>query len=610
MLQKLFKLAHFIPPDQYQRDPLNLTKNYQGKHILFMCFDFHEGQWIYRETQLEEYDDSKLHSYLFRAVSGRGSSDFPTLDIFKPDELISDHHVDFERSTQGKKLLNILKKNAPILDALIHELQTNHQIGLHLAETIENLIHSGVKRFALSFKLDGDYLGSSKYYSKKIDEMNVNLYNEAFATYKNKRYEGTSGQPCALTKAPASKVWGYASPFAFYACKTEYGGISGGFDPTQAWKNFPVSPEASLQLERAAEFVTDHLSFRFGGYDYFLIPEKIGYGAGEEFLEFIKDFQKVGLGQTGRDNAQVEMDVLSILKEQNNSGNFSFYFYEKNNAEFKLLVSIDDVFPSRIHRIIQAAEWAESLPCFKALPAETKGEFYDIRFTFQTLKRFLPDTKIEGSFRHGFLSVLRNIFLNRPISKSYLLDRIMKEIQVAFANEKKFKKSISSHVRHAYMLLRFLQHLNLIQQDPDPVYSRKPTMTSFDSKFFEKHAPFFEQPPHLAALKKALFLEGVLCKKLLNYQYRQKGAMPFRSRLNGLKLNERIIRRIYHEMIEKLDQYGINHYYANLETAISRYFLEAQFELADDEYAFYFVMGMTLAKDVYSAEEEPEEEGP
>ena len=94
--------------------------------------------------------------------------------------------------------------------------------------------------------------------------------------------------------------------------------------------------------------------------------------------------------------------------------------------------------------------------------------------------------------------------------------------------------------------------------------------------------------------KRASFLLGVLTQKLLNIQYQDRKATPFRKQLNSLKLSPAYLRKLLPQIIEKLEQYGKN-YFRKLESLISEILLTAKLEeLSNDEISFYFTTGMTL----------------
>ena len=125
-------------------------------------------------------------------------------------------------------------------------------------------------------------------------------------------------------------------------------------------------------------------------------------------------------------------------------------------------------------------------------------------------------------------------------------------------------------------------------------------MKNYENDFEE----FFKEHPLLDdETKKALFLEGVLSKKLLNIQFTERSATPFRSRLNGLKIDEKIAKRLLPEMINKLEEYGKN-YYVKIEKTIGEYMLDAKFKnYSVDELSYYFTLGMVLA-DSFKVEKE------
>ena len=116
--------------------------------------------------------------------------------------------------------------------------------------------------------------------------------------------------------------------------------------------------------------------------------------------------------------------------------------------------------------------------------------------------------------------------------------------------------------------------------------------------FLDEHSDILDSD-----YKKAVFLEGILVDRLLKIQYTDKGgSTPFYSRLNGLKLNKKLIERTFTEAVNKLNEYGKN-YYAALEEIIAEYMLSKN-TLSDDEISYYFSLGMVLGKKFKSVEGE------
>ena len=125
--------------------------------------------------------------------------------------------------------------------------------------------------------------------------------------------------------------------------------------------------------------------------------------------------------------------------------------------------------------------------------------------------------------------------------------------------------------------------------------------------FFGEFSDFFNNDA-----KKAIFMEGALAQLLLNIQRlpevmnAQPGKEPFRSKLQGLKLDEKVIKGLLPAIQNKLEEYGKN-YYKDLESVISEYMIQAGdgWSMSKDEISFYFVLGMNLSdKFKYKKKEE------
>ena len=217
-----------------------------------------------------------------------------------------------------------------------------------------------------------------------------------------------------------------------------------------------------------------------------------------------------------------------------------------------------------------------------------------MKFNLGVLNEFFP----RSSFEKQLLEITRSIFLQKEVSFPYMLNQIMSMIQIKFVNFANNKGILPTTLK-SFMLLKFMSYLGIIKQDRKPIKTNKEIiMDEMYQKFFDEHADFFD-----SNIKKAVFLQGVLCQNLLDIQYKERGATPFRSRLNGLKLNEKIIKRLLPEIITKLEEYDKN-YYRKLETTISELYINSDFDLSNDEISYYFTLGMNLNKKIKSNQEE------
>ena len=568
MIQKLAKLGEIIPDGMFPDNPLGLNREYEVDDIVFLEFRLSDDKWRFEGLSIEKYSKSYVDKYLMKSAKGRQTSEFPTIDIFSIDGLKYDDKIDLINSKYGKKLIYILAKHSPLFDGIIEKLENNAEVINQIKDRLIDF-----QRFALSVKLNGNYIGEYPEFQDVLKKLKTSAGKKDYYEFGGRKYEGHN-KLCSITIDIESTVWGYVSPYKFYAVKTEIGSVPGGFDARKAWKNYPVSPAGATYLERADKFIKQYLSFRFCGYNYFLIPERVlNRGSEDDFLEYIRGFKKFCLNRQGESNNTLEEDLLELLKEDDNSVNYTLFFYEKNNSEFKILASIEDVFPSYASKIFEAKKASEDHSIFKGL--KRKNEFYDLEFAFSHIKEFVPE-------QGAFLEIIRSIFMQKNIDFQYLLGHIVSKLRTNFANGELYQTTVLK----AFLILKLLQKLNLIQQTET---SDGVTIDNKYEAFFKEHNEFFG-----SATKKAVFLEGVLTQLLLSIQYQERKATPFRSRLNSLKINEKIVKRLLPEVIEKLEQYGKN-YYRKLEEMISYYLLQAKFDISDNEISFYFTMGMNLA---------------
>ena len=110
-------------------------------------------------------------------------------------------------------------------------------------------------------------------------------------------------------------------------------------------------------------------------------------------------------------------------------------------------------------------------------------------------------------------------------------------------------------------------------------------------KFFEEFEQTFDEPA-----KKAAFLEGVLTRFLLDWQYANRGSTPFKAKLYSLNLDEQRLKKLLVDLESKLMEYDLQ--YSWLKELIARYLIEAgnNWKLPKEEISYYFVLGLSLGR--------------
>jgi CRISPR-associated protein Csh1 len=451
--------------------------------------------------------------------------------------------------------------------------------------------------YIFTLKINNKFIGKSELFDIVRETASEEIYS-SYYTQDKKVIEGLNST-CSICRQQNKTVWGYVSTYNFYTSKTEFAPIAGGFKKEKAHLNYPVCPECAQKLESFKPVIEKYFRFKFCGLDYFLIPEFIIQDKSNDSLQNVltvfteldnENSTRLGKLSLGKDKPILEgakNEVFNYLASAKNSANYTMLFFVENNAEFKVLMTVENVFPSQFNEILNAKTSADSHSVFHNLRGVIKDTEANLEFKFELLKEFFPiNSKIYGDFTKSFLEIVRAVFIQKKLSYPFILDRIMKVVRTRFVRDEYWEIS----VRKSLLTMEFLLELGIIEIKKGNF--KEVELNSKYESFFDEHCDVFT-----SNATKAVFLIGVLCQFLLNIQQNDRHAQPFRKKLNSLKMSPVLIRKIYPEIIEKLEQYGKN-YYRELEGDISNLLVKEKLEiLTNDEISFYFVMGMTLSKD-------------
>jgi CRISPR-associated protein Csh1 len=383
--------------------------------------------------------------------------------------------------------------------------------------------------------------------------------------------------------------------FAFYTLDKK-GFTSGGFKRGEAWKNYPVCPECAKVLDLGRNYLEDNLSARFCGLNYFIVPktifdtESLDNKVFFTILDKLEEYKKMSLKEDTKEGlVRAQDNLFEAMSEFDNYINFNLMFYEKQNSAFRILLYVQDVLPSYLKEIFTVKEKIEEEDIFREL--KVKDGMFDLDFQFNLISDFFYiNPRNKPDFTKQFLEICNSVFKGQKIDYDLLINRFITHLREKFRNN----ESIWLDNLKAVMILKFLNKLDLLQKPREEeiiVIDSKSDYRKRIENFLEEHNDVLN-----SNIKQMVFLEGVLAKKLLNIQQQERdGSTPFRARLNGLKLNEKIVKRIYSEIINKLEEYDKN-YYKQLEEMIADYILESDFEtISNNELSFYFATGLNQA---------------
>lgn len=405
-----------------------------------------------------------------------------------------------------------------------------------------------------------------------------------------------------------------ASPFAVFTVKKI--GFAYDFNRQNSWKQLPICEKCALDLQVGKEWIMDkerlNLSFTLYGYQYFVIPNFVFKEVSEEIITEI-EFRKSEDYRDGLLNA--EEDILEIIKERKDVLNLIFIFYEPKQQFFDIIRYVEEVPPSWIKKVYDTFRSVTRKNLFKEEQLKTilgekwSGDFIKGMRDGKAVSKlnlagmigdfFYRMEKKRKSFDKSSLNILGDILEAKQIDKMYFIKHLIEAIREEHEKGNEWNEKLLS-LKSLY-LLDFLFGLDLISLDHFRVEKFREVKLMEETKvkdskmvenFFSEFSRAFDTPD-----KKAVFLEGILVSFLLDIQYAKRKDTPFRKKLHGLKLNRRLIKRLFPEIIEKLRQYDAG--YPWLETLISKYFVEADesgWVISDDEISYYFALGLNLGR--------------
>ncbi|MCK8827886.1 TIGR02556 family CRISPR-associated protein [Natroniella acetigena] len=567
--------------------------NSNGKYntVLIIVFKEEDGEIVFYDIEVEEFIEEKLEKYAYKYGSSRGGDLTPTCKI---TDLSKTFNKKFQYSIRDAcENLEGENKNEKIILKIYDILQdedNKEEIYNKLRKV--NYDNNAILTIALKKEDELKYVGDFEEFTQSLMEK----YEEKFY-YKSsycKAEQESIGEDnlCYVCSEKLDKTYGYVGTFAFYTLDKK-GFTPGGFKRGEAWRNYPVCPECAKILDLGKDYLEKELSATFCGLNYFIVPKVIFNTHGEdreelfEMLKELEEHKKFSLQEDARKTlTAAQDDIFYVMSEFDNYVNFNLMFYEEQNSAFRILLYVEDVLPSYLQRIFAIKEDIEREGLFKELKG--KDGIFDLDFKFNLISDFFyVNQRNRPDFTKQFLEIINNILTRRKISYQVLIDRFVAHMQEKFRNN----KSIWFDNLKALMILKFLKKLDLLTATGEEELGVSSTIEEYREQieeFLEQHSDILD-----SNVKRMVFLEGVLAQELINIQKRDRdGVAPFRPRLNGLKLNEKIVRRLYPEIINELEDYDKN-LHKQLEKMIADYILESDFnQISNNELSFYFVTGM------------------
>ena len=557
-----------------------------GGNVIFIKINL--DNMAFDSIELEDYDSSKKHKYLFRKGPSNGPNPTPSAMIPNPKKGKSEEESrgnlikQLEKTFEGK-ILKWFKKYAgrrtlseekraflASIKDILSENRTAIIEGIQFC--ITDIPKKEGKLLSLKIKSEDDwrYIGDFDVFRNFVKEIETQKASGI----------STTDKMCSVCGLKKKIVSGSTNVFKFYTIDKP-GFVTGGFIGEQAWKNFPVCDDCKFELEEGRRFIEKNLAFRFYGLPYLIIPKLLlsDISSIPDIYDILADSKKT-VSLKDRIKKRITDDtneILELLADEKDVLTFNFLFMSKQQSAERILLLIEDVFPSRIKGIFQAKDVVD----------DTSGE----NFNFGRIRDFFAksdDNKKTYDLNKYFLDIVDKVFRGINIDFLFLTKYYMHRIRKEFILDHLFKPM----VKNAMMSTLFFENLGIVN-----FREEEEMRGSIFEEVFVRYGKSLGSPE-----KRGIFLLGALTRLLLNKQWSDRNARPpFLKQLKGLKMDERDIKGLLSKVQNKLEEYdSFDKGKRLIASEASRYLLEGGdgWGMPVDEINYYFCCGMNLAESI------------
>ena len=428
---------------------------------------------------------------------------------------------------------------------------------------------SNDKRYLFSMKIDNKYFGDFEEYKELFREEAYRKY------YKDSK---SNNKVCSITYQKSDEVWGRVDTLGFTVDAVTFS--RNGFDVSESYKMFPVSPEAVKILEGAKRIIIDsdlNLTRNFYGLKYFILPHFVG--ANDEIINeiitsFINKSATNSLESEGKGIIGNETIINEIISDENLSRDdiyYDIFFYQPNNAQFLIKLHLSDVLPSRFSEIFRAKKRIEekykvlNRIILKAKNSKSSdiikeykiyfGGFYEKGMPpmYGVKDYFSQKVRTDTIFHPYFYKILEAVFYGNQLNEENILKAFMEKIVAAFKNVKENPNDFTRHVKTSFVIYQFFNELGLFNSTKmDEKNTTQDEISLKIDDFVQQHNDFFENND----VKKGAFYLGILTNLLLEKQNSHLQNKPFMNQLNGLNVDIESMKKIHLKIIDKLYQYN------------------------------------------------------
>ena len=427
-------------------------------------------------------------------------------------------------------------------------------------------------------KIDGKWPSENQ----KLTQMFEQYFFENLGSYKKKPIWKTYGK-CHSCGKDKEIYGGVGNLLKFYT--VDKYGYAPELNPKIAWKQYALCKDCILDLERGKRAIDNFLTWKFYGKTFWLLP--VSTSNLNTVLQRFETLHKELSGKTHQEGyGLLEDRLLYEASMQKETLFYHFVFTKKDNQALRIMLHIEEVTPSLIKQYLQLKQDMEDK--FNDWLRNVFQKDFHFKFNFFSSNGLKAISQKPGFTDKDFYTLVDKVFKRSYIDERHLISKIMARIHSDIVQSGEQFTLPWGTVLESLLSLEFLLLWGVLKRRKGGVMMDNLPY----GEFFEQHRDFFDHPA-----KRGLVLLGVLVDKFLKFQHNERGSTPFMKVLKNLKLNQKDIQHIFVSLQNKMNEYGIGHWWPELREGISLYLIDAgnNWGLTPDEIGFYIAIGMALS---------------
>lgn len=593
----------------YAHDP---AQKFRTSTVLLLVFE-DKG---FKRAQVEQYDDSKRLLYLYRPGPPNGWDATPTSGLRqikkKTQAEFNEAFVDEVRkklARLGRSVADSLQDNLnlpsdektnleKVRDSLLSASESSGQAQLaSITKKILTLLPPESRRNAI---VSHDAIISIAWETRKGDIKRVGdflafrkaLVRQGLQSASSKK--GVGGEvkgigQCSICGKTDIEVSGLLQipNFKLYTLDKR-GSVSGGFDPLNAWRNFPACRECCDRVDFAGERVKKYLSFDYYGFKYLFLPSPVqpAQTAVYEFLDRLTD-ARINRSAQKRLTA-AEDEILYVLAQEKNLLQVDLLFYQPDPQFFRPALYVPGLLPTRFRKLFEAKDRVDEHPWLKE---PSPKPFTTRQFTFGSLENIFP---VARGFGDDFLAATRAALELRQFSPRRMLQIGMRWVQQDYRDGNAWPSRLADLFRCILFFEVLTESISgRSETDMKVDYGNSEQADRVRGVLGQASGKLKTDPAAQAA-----FLVGACCSRIEMIQQHVRGAAPFAGKLKGFRLSQPDVQRLFVAAKDKAKAYGPDEekkVSGLLECAAAALSATSErWSLSPDEVSYFFALGHAL----------------